>query len=94
MASPAVSILDRYAMGSVYALTSALPAPTDQGGSLDLRSEAVTRGTGCVNRTRPDLWGSRSGNLRLYPEKMVPSVGRCRAQYRGLFLHTARCYRT
>lgn len=68
MASPAVSILDRYAMGSVYALTSALPAPTDQGGSLDLRSEAVTRGTGCVNRTRPDLWGSRSGNLRLYPE--------------------------
>ena len=28
------------------------------------------RGTGCINRARPDLWGSPSGNWGLYPENL------------------------
>jgi hypothetical protein len=36
--------------------------------ALYLCSKTVTGGTGCMNRTRPGLRGSRVGNLRLYPE--------------------------
>jgi len=35
-------------------------------------SETLTRGTGCLNRARPGLWGLRAGNCPVLPGGSLP----------------------
>ena len=43
--------------GALPTAPSPHPSPDDTA-----RSEPLIRGAGCVNRARPDLWGTRVGN--------------------------------
>ena len=57
-------------LADLSASLEAIPATSATGGPLNLpeRSEAVSRGAGCVNRARPDLWGAEVGNYPGLPD--------------------------